>query len=404
MNPLALHLLVACLLLPAAPSFSSPPPGASLIEGHLAPFFHNRPLAAFRVYAFHGHTPGPIPFQVDERDHRERWIMSHGPKAKHDSPAEVFDANDAIVVMNRDLGQRGDPTALPDWAESWAEVQIGEQPRRMGFVYVGVFPPTPAPHAQPYARYDPATDRVYAERYALAFGAPLPTHFAPVERLGDPGTNTIAGIKADAVVRLLGGLLRFRRTEAELRSSLRGYRPGPVRVIRQARYWVPLPFGLRTSGRVNLIFYRDFVEGSALVKLKIPPRLVLAEGEFTTYFDFLDRRGAHPLPNGSGPPAAPDNRPDRWAALRMPSGPTLVLIPRLEDGLAKLEQRAYYGGPQPHFGFQFSEIGRLESGSHRLSVFGLLLDSADPDTLQKAANLFLSPPRVTARLLKAPLD
>lgn len=398
-------LLAAGLLLPAAPGFPSPPPGASLIEGRLAPFFHNRPLAAFRVYAFHDHTPGPIPFQVDERDQRQRWIVSHGPKATRDNPAEVFDANDAIVVMNRDLGQRGDPTALPEQAEGWAEVQIGEQSSRLGFVYVGIFAPTTTQATtRPYARYDPATDRVYAERYALAFDAPLPTHFAPVERLGDLGTNTIAGIKADAEVRLLSGLLRFRRTEAELRSGLRGYRPGPVRVIRQARYWVPLPFGLRTSGRVNLLFYRDFVEGSARIKLKIPPRLVLAEGEFTAYFDFLDRRGAHPPPNGSRSPAVPDERPDRWAAVRLPSGRTLVLIPRLEDGLAKLEQRAYYGGALPHFGFQFSEIGRLESGSHRLSVFGLLLDSADPDTLRNAADIFLSPPRVSVRLLKAPPD
>ncbi len=390
-------LLAVCLVLSTVPGFSSPPPGVSLIEGSLTPFFHNRPLSAFRVYAFHGHTPHPIPFQIDERDQRERWIVRHGSKAKQDSPAAVFDANDAIVVMNRDLGQRGDPSVLPDQAKRWAEIRVGEETNRLGFVYVGVFPPTHTPPriTQPYARYDPATDRIYAERYALAFDAPLPTHFAPVERLGHFGTNTITGVKAGAEVRLLGGLLRFQRTEVDLRSSLRGYQSGPVRVIRQARYWVPLPFGLRTSGKVNLIFYRDFVEGSARIKLKIPPRLVLAEGEFTTYFDFLDLRGARPLLNG---------RLSRWAALCLPSGRTLVLIPRLEDGLSRLEQRVYYGGAQPHFGFQFSEIGRLESGSHRLSVFGLLLDTTAPDTVQRAADIFLSPPQVAAQLLNAQLD
>ena len=304
-SPLALRsvLLAACLvqLLLAAPAVPSPPPGVSLIEGRLAPFFHNRPVSAFRVYAFHDDRPQPVPFQIDERDERDRWILNHGPKAKHDSPAGVFDANDAIVVMNRDLGQRGDPSVLPDRASRWAEVRVGTETSPLGFVYVGVFPPAQAPPfvTRPYARYDPATDRVYAERYALAFDAPLPTHFAPVERLGDFGTNTIAGIKAAADVRLLGGLLSFQRTHADLRSTLRSYQPGPVRAIRQARYRVPLPFGLRTSGKVNLIFYRDFVEGSALIKIKIPPRLVLADGEFKAYFDFLNLGGARLLLNGA---------------------------------------------------------------------------------------------------------
>ena len=108
-----------------------------------------------------------------------------------------------------------------DRASHWAEVRVGTETSPLGFVYVGVFPPAQAPPfvTRPYARYDPTTDRVYAERYALAFDAPLPTHFAPVERLGDFGTNTIAGIKAAADVRLLGGLLSFQRTHADLRSD-----------------------------------------------------------------------------------------------------------------------------------------------------------------------------------------
>ena len=417
-------LLAACLvqLLLAAPAVPSPPPGVSLIEGRSAPFFHNRPVSAFRVYAFHDDRPQPVPFQIDERDERDRWILNHGPKAKHDSPAGMFDANDAIVVMNRDLGQRGDPSVLPDRASHWAEVRVGAETNPLGFVYVGVFPPAQAPQfvTRPYARYDPATDRVYAERYALAFDAPLPTHFAPVERLGDFGTNTIAGIKAAADVRLLGGLLSFQRTHADLRSTLRSYQPGPVRAIRQARYRVPLPFGLRTSGKVNLIFYRDFVEGSALIKIKIPPRLVLADGEFRAYFDFLNLGGARLLLNGAplgeavngsmtAAKRALNGRPARWAALLLPSGRTIVFIPRLGGALAKLDQRAYYAENTadhglPHFGFQFYEIKRLESGAHRLSVFGLLLDSVDPDTVRRAAEIFLSPPQVEVRLVNAPLD
>ena len=401
-----------------------PLPGVTLVEGRLAPFFHGQPTSAFRVYAFHDNVPIPIPFQIDERDRRDRWVLNHGPKGKQDTPANEFDANDVLLFMNRDLGEQGDPFVIPDEALAWAEVQVGNPHTPLGFVYVGLFAPAAAPpvEEEPYARYDPPTDRIYAERYALAFDAPLPTHFSQVEQLGDFGTNIISGIKAAAEVRLLGGLFTFQRTDADLQSELRSYQPGPVRVLRQARYWIPLPLGLRTSGKVDLIFYRDFVEGSALIKIKIPPRLVLADGELKTYFDFLNMNGARfllqgtPLSeavNGSMTPAkrALDGRRARWAALVLPSGRTLLLIPRLEGALSKLDQRSYFAesmtqtaGGLPHFGFQFFEINRLESGSHRLSVFGVLLDSTEPDDIQQAAQLFLSPPQVSVTQLDALLN
>ena len=61
----------------------------------------------------------------------------------------------------------------------------------------------------------------------------------------------------------LGGLLNIRRTDKDLHARLYGYTQGPVRLIRRARYWFPLPFGLRARGRIDLIFYPDFVEGTA---------------------------------------------------------------------------------------------------------------------------------------------
>ena len=154
---------------------SLPLPGITLIEGRLAPFFHGQPTSAFRVYAFHDAIPTPIPFQIDERDRRDRWILNHGPKGKQDIPAKQFDANDVLLFMNRDLGEQGDPLVIPDEAQVWAEVQIGNPHTPLGFVYVGLFTPAAVPTLEEelYARYDPPTDRIYAERYALAFDAPL---------------------------------------------------------------------------------------------------------------------------------------------------------------------------------------------------------------------------------------
>jgi len=400
----------------------SPLPGVSLVEGQQVSFLHHQPVVTFRVYAFHNNTLIPIPFQIDERDRRDRWVLDQGKQPNPDNPVGEFDGNDVIVLMNRDLGTRGDPAKLLGEATVWGEIRVGNEASPLGFAYVGSFnSPPPLSNNEPTsARYDPETDRVYAERYALEFRAPLPTHVAFVDQFNEFGTNTIAGVHAIGEVRFLGGLLTLHRTDADIQTELLGYRNGPVRVIRRARYWIPLPFGFRTAGQVDLLFYRDFVEGTALVKLKIPPRLVLADGELQTYFDFLHLSGARLLLDGS-PLSDPVNghmtakkktlmgRPARWAALLLPDGRVVLLIVRLEGALQKLEQRLYFYdsasaghdfGGQPLFGFQFARVNRLETGTHRLSVFAAVLDGVSVEDIPKAAQVFLSPPEVSVSLLK----
>lgn len=392
------------------------------MEGRKASFLLHRPVASLRVYTFHDGKPAPIPFQVDERDRRERWILDQGTKPGVDESPGEFDSNDVVVIMNRDLGARGTVTALPSGATGWGEIRIGPETQPLGFAYLGSFdhPPPLSESASPAARYEPETDRVYAERYALEFRAPLPRHVAFVSRLGEFGENTVAGVHAVGEVRFVGGLFTLRRTDSDIQSELLNYRNGPVRAIRRARYWIPLPFGFHTTGRVDLLFYGDFVEGSAQVKLKIPPSLILADGELQTYFDFLHFDDARLLLEGSSPSdPAPDHetsanqaltgRPARWAALRLPDGRIVLFVVRLEGALQNLEQQVYFketaptegaGSGQPLFGFQFSRVSRLETGTHRLSAFAAVLDNVSPEEIATAARFFLSPPEVSVTEIK----
>jgi hypothetical protein len=393
-----------------------PLPGVSLIEGKSASLFFHRPLASFRVYVFRGGAAVPIPFQLDERDRRERWVLNQGLHQNGDNIPGIFDENDALVVMNRDLGERGDLTRLPPGAMLWGEVRVGQETNPLGFAYVGAFDPSarlPGAESAP-ARYEEATDRVYAERYTLEFQAPLPRHIALVEKQGELGVNVVAGVRAEGEVRLLGGLITLRKRDTDIQAELLGYKNGPVRAIRRARYWIPLPLGFRTTGRVDLLFYRDFVEGSALLKIGIPPSLVLARGELQTYFDFLRQDGARVLLDGESPSEPIDGRmtavkralvgrPARWAALLLPQGRTVVFIVRLAGALQRMEQRFYFddvakpgamSGGRPLFGFQFSRLDRLETGTHRLAVFAYVLDSVNPEDIRTVVNLFLAPPEV----------
>ena len=399
----------------------SPFPAATVVEGQTVPFLHGRAIANLRVFAFVDKTFTAIPFQIDERDQRDRWVLASSTQLKTDDSPGLFDANDVIVFMNRDLGERGTPAGAASGAALWIEVRVGDETHPTGFVYIGVFPTPPAvPSLQSSVRCEPEKDRIYAERYALAFGAPLPTHLAFVEKLGDFGTNAIAGVRAIGEVRLLGGLLALRRSEQDMRMEDVTYRAGPVRVIRRARYWIPLPLGFRAQGRLNLLFYRDFVEGTTTVKVKIPPRLVLGDGELKAYFDFLPLPDARPILEGehqenltngnqTNKEQMLSERPVRWAALLRPDGKVVLFVVRLEGALQQLGQQLYFensldergnGGGQTRFGFLFSHINRLTTGTHRLSVFAMVLESTNPEDIRRAVNAFLTPPTVSVAVVQ----
>jgi hypothetical protein len=271
------------------------------------------------------------------------------------------------------------------------------------------------PHS-PYTHYNSHADKVDTERYSLAFsGTPLPSFLAFVDRIGDTGTNLINGIRVIGEVRFLKGLLTLRRTDQQIRSEVLAYRHGPIRTIRRARYWIPLPLGFRTSGRIDVMFYRDVVEGTTVVRLKVPPRLILADGEVQAYFRFLDLSGARLIIEGQENVGVVNGhmddaertlhqRPVRWAALKLQNGRTLLLIARLEGVLQRLEQRLYYddaaaSGTQnsgtPAFGFEFSGVNELETGTHQLSVFAILLDSTKAEDIRRTVERFLLPPLIS---------
>ena len=414
MRTICSGLILLCALAPAvARSESAPAVGASEVAGKDAALLLQRANASFRVYAFRDAAAVPIPFQVDERDHHNHWADDQGPQPVRDESPGVFDENDVVVFMNRDLGEKGDPAKLPRGASTWLEVRVGSEDKPLGYAYLGIFDSPPAlPSDQPaYARYDPAEDEVYADRYTVRFGSPLPTYLALVHHQGESPDNVLNAVRADGEVRILAGLFHFQRTEKDLEYTIQGYRGGPVRAIRSAKYWIRLPLGFKARGRVELLFYRDFVEARAQVNIRIPPRLVPADGHLRAFFDFRDFAGGQVL-GPDGLLAEPiggqmtevkrqfARRPVRWSALLLPSGQSFLLAVRLGGSLQRLDQRLYLDESvdpargKPSFGFTLAGINRLDTGEQDLSVNAMVLDSTAGPQVTTAAGVLLTTPEV----------
>jgi hypothetical protein len=398
------------------------PVGASEVVGKAAPHLLQKQNASLRVYAFRDGAAVPIPFQVDERDRRDHWADDAGPQPVRDETPGVFDENDVVVFMNRDLGAKGDAAKLPDGATDWIEVRVGSKEAPIGYAYVGAFrsPPPLASPPRDHARYDDKRDEVFADRYTVRFGGPLPTHLALVRRAGDDGENVLNGVHAYGEARILGGVFHFERSERDLQYTIQGHRDGPVRAIRSAKYWIRLPLGFKARGRVELLFYGDYVEARARVNIKIPPRLVPADGSMTAYFDFRDFAGARVLdPDGvlaeqidgrmTDRKRSFNARPVRWAALLLPNGETFLLAVRLGGSLQRLDQQLYLDDSsdpnrgKPSFGFMLAGVNRLDTGEQELSVNAMILATTSASEVTAAAATLLSTPEVAVTAIEVPL-
>ena len=403
---------LACLAVSAASAADHL--GATEIDGKKARELLKTKIVTIRAYAFAGAKPRAIPFQVDERDHRNRLVIDRGPEPNPDDSPGIFDDNDSLVVLNRDLGERGATNTLPAGAERWLEVRVGDESRPLGFVYVGVFAKPPALAADPRAvRYDWGQDRVFAERYAVGFAGPLPNHIAFVDEVGEWGENVLTAVRARGEARLFGGLITIQRDESSIEVEREGYRAGPVRSIRRGQYWIRLPLGFKARGRVDVLFYPEFVAVRAVAKIKIPPSLVPGDGEMAAAFDFRSLDGARLVLDGVSAEHKVDGTMSdsekrlrghaaRWGALLLPKGGAFVLAVDLDGALKRLDQRLAYeddgAGKRPRFGFELSKVSRLETGEHPLNVVGMVL--ADAARAKEAAAAVLSPPAVTIAVVQ----
>lgn len=406
---LALRLLVlACLAARAAVAAETP--GLSVIDGGDARPLLRAKASSVRVYAFRDGVGRAIPFQIDERDHRGRWVVDRGPKASPDDTPGVIDANDALVVANRDLGEKRDGEALPEGATRWIEIGVGGAANRIGWLYAGTFAsPPPLADDPGYVRMEAEGTRFLSPRYAIGFGGPLPDHVAFVDRLGERGENRLRAVRAVGEARLFGGLVEIRRDESAIEAELEGLRVGPVRAIRRARYWIRLPLGFKARGRVALLFSHDAVTAEAVARVQIPPSLVPGDGELTAAFEFRDLDGSGVLVDGvatgavvdgasSAEETAIDGRESRSAALSLPGGGAFLLAVDLEGALRRLDQRLRFRDDavgRPTFGFALSKVSRLETGDHPMSVTGMVL--RDEGEVAAAASRLLSPLELEVR-------
>jgi hypothetical protein len=201
----------------------------------------DRSTARFRLYRFTGGAPVPIRHQFDPRDAAGELVV--------DGPVDfTFDANDELVFMAADAGDRADPTAWPaDW-EQVAEIEIadpraGNEGRAWAYL-VWFDQPPPLPALAPYVTVDPGSQRVRSDDYEVEYanGRNFFTGIRLATADGSPRQNLLrqSRMRGSPTFSLFFKRVTLDFTEQNSLIDLEGVRVGPVRAVRRARLTIDL--------------------------------------------------------------------------------------------------------------------------------------------------------------------
>ena len=166
---------------PAAPAEQAAAPAAGafsrhadpiVLKGEEIPDFAGATEADIRVFASRGGKFAPIPCQMDERNQWGEFVVTKGKRVVPDEDNGVFDDNDEVVFLSRDLGEKGDKAQIPGGPKKVYEIEVTDPiTSSKGYAYVAYYAGNaPANAAEDYIKYVEQGDGLtIAQNYELGF-------------------------------------------------------------------------------------------------------------------------------------------------------------------------------------------------------------------------------------------
>lgn len=227
-----------------------------------------RPATAqLRLYRWRDGAFAPLPYQFDARDRHGDIELS-----RDEFP---LDANDELVFMAADSGERADPAALPAGCTGALEIAVDDpHDGGRGWVYLLQFDdPPPRAADPPYAVIDPDGRRAHSANYAVEYaeGVNVFNSFRVSPAAGGNGENLLRQTRmvGEPTLRLLFTDLTLRFDERSTLARIEGVRNGPVRAIRQVRLSIDLGrfFPDLPNGTTHTYHYAEGFDSPARVSI-----------------------------------------------------------------------------------------------------------------------------------------
>ena len=240
-------------------------------------------IGKIRLFAFDGVTRRVIPFQIDERDSADNWVwdrvigrpdttfandpgqttpsmlvQQHVRRRDDEDPAgsELFDANDMLVFLARDMGDKNAELLNDPHGDTVLEIEVTDPvDGAKGWAYLVSFSGDPPPLSRVrYMQHSRNQRRIRTPSYEFSYSD---THVACLDDLrikGFPVVDrvTIKG-KVDVRLGFLKDAIEF--GEEEIHGYIEGIIEGPVRIVKRSVVHLDILFVMRTPDTVCEHFY-----------------------------------------------------------------------------------------------------------------------------------------------------
>ena len=283
--------ILALLAIPSA-SVASPRTWQPLIiKGSQVAQLCKRPLNQFEVFAMRDGKLTPIPFQIDQINPDGNYVLPEGPEpiAPSDPGVGVLDANDEIVMMIADLGERAKTDAA--LSAGAFEIQMSDPlggPVRYAYLATDAHPTLSPLH---YVGYDAAKNSIDTDHYRFGYTRGVPSDYTPQSHMHENDPNLLDRFKIRVRATVLK-LFHFNVNEDNVENRLLAWKLGPVRVVRLLTHSVRVVFGIRSPEVTNYdFFYRDCVENPFKVRFPWVPRVLFGDIRVRMDLDFTGLDG-----------------------------------------------------------------------------------------------------------------
>lgn len=321
---LAITALILIFTLQEGAFAFSRPEDHVILKGSLFDHIKGRQINNIRVFAFKKGEPVAIPFQIDklnvdgdylfniadekektekrkeayedaldEEDISEKKLKELKRRAEWIENPDIFDAEDEMVFMAMDLGEKSGGRPISD-ALVIEEIKITNPiDDDTGYAYAAFYKDNPPPLSlRKYVNYDPDKDEVYAEQYVLKTEKERPFVFReamPRFADGRVGENQIdyswTQVKLD-----IKYFLTLNFDDNNIKGKIVAYMIGPVRVIKRMLCWMQVAF-IRVTPRftMDMIFYPNGIIAPGVIECPFVPERILNPGsKITIKQDFND--------------------------------------------------------------------------------------------------------------------
>lgn len=274
-----------------------------------------RTTRGLRLVRFSAGRVEPLPFQLDARgDDGEIDVDALDPF--------TLDANDELVFMARDAGERGPLEALPA-ADAWEIEIVDPSGAAPAWVYLlaardaADTAALPAPSSQAYVHFDADSGRARSAAYEVEY-ARARNSFAGMRIPaggGGNGANLLrrTRMRGEPTFSLGFAQLRLSFTERDTIIRLEGVRNGPVRAVRRVALAVDLGplFPELPNGSVQTLHYATSFVTPTRMSVPYLALELLADFRFENFLEFA----AEALPlaywDGANPEGASFSGPAR---------------------------------------------------------------------------------------------